>query len=292
VRAELLGEVVLLGTAWGASIMLQRLAVAEVSPLPLVALRLLAALAVFVPFAARIGRAAAARPLLLFHFCVIGALNPVLSGLFTALALQRASSGLVAVLQTLSPLWAAALAHLLLREEALGRRPLGGLAVALGGVVLLLLTASSGMGAVPTTDVSGLLLALGAPLAAALGSLYVRQHLRGTPALVVAGGQITAACLLALLVSLIAGQQPGLTEISGRAWLAIVLSGAIGLSAAFVLFVHMIDRRGPTAALLPTYVMPVVATVLGVLVLDETITPPMLAGSVLVLVGVVIFTQD
>jgi hypothetical protein len=40
-----------------------------------------------------------------------------------------------------------------------------------------------------------------------------------------------------------------------------------------------------------TYVMPVVAGVLGVLVLGETITPPMLAGSALVLVGVVIFTQ-
>ncbi len=83
-----------------------------------------------------------------------------------------------------------------------------------------------------------------------------------------------------------------LTEISGRAWLAILLSGAIGLSAAFVLFVRMIDRRGPTAALLPTYVMPVVATVLGMLVLGETITPPMIAGSVLVLVGVAIYTQN
>jgi drug/metabolite transporter (DMT)-like permease len=272
--------------------MLQRLAVAEVSPLPLVALRLLAAVAVFVPFAASIGRAVAARPHLILHFCVIGAPTPVLSGLFTGLALQRASSGLVAVLQTLSPLWAAALAYLLLREEALGWRPLSGLAVALGGVVLLLLTANSGIGAGPTGDVVGLLLALGAPLAAALGSLYVRQHLRGTPALVTAGGQITVACLLALLVSLIAGQQPALTEISGRAWLAIVLSGAIGLSAAFVLFVHMIDRRGPTAALLPTYVMPMVATALGVLVLGETITLPMVAGSGLVLVGVVIFTRD
>jgi drug/metabolite transporter (DMT)-like permease len=37
--------------------------------------------------------------------------------------------------------------------------------------------------------------------------------------------------------------------------------------------------------------MPVVAAVLGVLVLGETITPPMLAGSALVLVGVVVFTQ-
>jgi drug/metabolite transporter (DMT)-like permease len=286
-----LREVVLLGASWGASVMLQRLAVAEVPPLPLVTLRLLAALAVFVPFAARIGRAVAARPRLVLHFCLIGALNPVLSGLFTALALQRASSGLVAVLQTLSPISTAALAYVLLREEAPGPRRLGGLAVALGGVVLLLLTANSGLGAGAASDVGGLLLAMGAPLTVSFGSLYVRQHLGSTPPLVAAGGQITAACLLALPVSLLAGQQPTLAEISGRAWLAIALSGAIGLSASFVLFVRMIGRRGPTAALLATYVMPVVAAVLGVLVLGETITPPMFAGSALVLVGVVIFTQ-
>jgi drug/metabolite transporter (DMT)-like permease len=81
-----------------------------------------------------------------------------------------------------------------------------------------------------------------------------------------------------------ARQQPVLAEISAAAWLAIVLSGAIGLSASFVLFVHMIGRHGPTAALLATYVMPMVATLLGVLVLGETITPTMLAGSALVLV--------
>jgi drug/metabolite transporter (DMT)-like permease len=271
--------------------MLQRMAVAEVPPLTLVALRLLAAVVVFVPFAARIGRAVVVRPPLLFHFCLIGALNPVLSGLLTALALQRASSGLVAVLQTLSPISTAGLAHILLGEEAPGRQSLVGLSVALGGVVLLLLTASSGVGAGPASDVGGLLLGMGAPLAASLGSIYVRQHLRGTPPLIAAGGQITAACLLALPLSVIAGQQAVLPEISGRAWLAIVLSGAIGLSASFVLFVHMIGRHGPTAALLATYVMPVVAAVLGVLVLGETITPPMLAGSALVLVGVVTFTQ-
>jgi drug/metabolite transporter (DMT)-like permease len=132
---------------------------------------------------------------------------------------------------------------------------------------------------------------MAAPVAASLGAIYIRQHLKGTPPLVAAGGQLTAAFLLALPVSVIAGQQVVLAEISGRAWLPIVLSGAIGLSVAFVLFVHMIGRHGPTAALLATYVMPVVAAVLGVLVLGETITPPMLAGSALVLVGVVIFTQ-
>ena len=102
---------------------------------------------------------------------------------------------------------------------------------------------------------------------------------------------VAAACLVAVIVEFVADRQLTLPEITSRAWLAIFLSGAIGLSASFVLFVRMISRHGPTAAVLATYVMPVVAAVLGVIILGETITPSMLAGSLLVLVGVVVFSQ-
>ena len=84
--------------------LLQRVAVAEVTPVQLVALRLICAALVLLPFAGRLRQAIAGRPRLILDFFAIGVLNPVLSGVFTALALQRASSGVVAVLQTLSPI--------------------------------------------------------------------------------------------------------------------------------------------------------------------------------------------
>jgi len=100
----LLSQVGILGAIWGTSVLLQRVAVAEVAPVPLVALRLICATLVLLPFAGRLGQAITRRPRLLLHFFAIGVLNPVLSGVFTALALQCASSGVVAVLQTLSPI--------------------------------------------------------------------------------------------------------------------------------------------------------------------------------------------
>jgi drug/metabolite transporter (DMT)-like permease len=287
-------QVALLGVLWGASVMLQRMAVAEVPPAPLVALRLLAALLACLPFSVRLARAVARRPGLTREFLLVGALNPVLSALCTALALQHASSGVVAVLQTLSPISSAALAAAVFKEEqALGRQRVVALLVALGGVALLVLTGSSGLAGGVAGDVRGLLFAVCAPVAVSLATIVVRRRLGGTDPRVVASGQITAACLLSLPLAFLIGPPPGgLVEVSPRAWLAIVLSGAVGLSAAFVLFVRMIGRYGPTAALLATYVMPVVATLLGVLVLGETLTPPMLAGSALVLAGVLLFTRS
>jgi drug/metabolite transporter (DMT)-like permease len=286
-------QVALLGVLWGASVTLQRMAVAEVPPAPLVALRLLAALVVCLPFSLRLARALAGRPGLVREFLLVGALNPVLSALCTALALQHASSGVVAVLQTLSPISSAALAAAVFKEEqALGRQRVVALLVALGGVALLLLTGSSGLAGGVAGDVRGLLFAVCAPVAVSLATIVVRRRLGGTDPRVVASGQIAAAWLLSLPVAFLLGPTESLAQVSPRAWLAIVLSGAVGLSAAFVLFVRMIGRYGPTAALLATYVMPVVATLLGVLVLGETLTPPMLVGSALVLAGVLLFTRS
>ncbi len=254
-------------------------------------MRLICAALVLLPFAGRLVQAIAVRPPLILHFFAIGVLNPVLSGVCTALALQRASSGVVAVLQTLSPIATAAVAYVFLGEKTTGWQRLGGLALALGGVALLILTGTSGLSAESTGDISGLLLALAGPVTVSLAAVYVRRNLSGTPALVTASGQITAACLVAVTVAFGADRQLAFPEITNRAWLAIFLSGAIGLSASFVLFVRMISRHGPTAAVLATYVMPVVAAVLGVIVLGETVTPSMLAGSLLVLIGVVLFSQ-
>jgi len=77
-----------------------------------------------------------------------------------------------------------------------------------------------------------------------------------------------------------------------RGWLAVSVSGAIGLSASFILFLRMIARHGPTASSLALYVMPVAASLLGALFLRESITGPMTLGSTMVLAGVFLFTRD
>jgi drug/metabolite transporter (DMT)-like permease len=286
-----------LGLIWGGSVVFQRFAVAEIEPLPLVALRLLTALAFFLPFLPRIRRGLAGSPRRLLDVAVVGALNPALTGILAGFALQSASSGLVAVLISLAPLLTALLAKLLLDEPPLGPTRLAGLGLAFAGVALLIATRSTGLeaGAAPPGVTEGHLrghaLSLVVAFAMAVATVYNRRRLGGTDPLAVAAGQIAAGLLLVVPAALLLGTLPPPTAISGPTWLAIVVSGTIGLGASSVLFQGMIGRHGPTAAMLALYTAPVVAAGLGALFLDETISGPMAGGAALVLAGVVLFTR-
>jgi drug/metabolite transporter (DMT)-like permease len=67
---------------------------------------------------------------------------------------------------------------------------------------------------------------------------------------------------------------------------AIAVLGIVGTGFAYVLNYQIITSEGATVASPVTYLLPVVAIVLGVLVLSETVTATMLVGIAMVLVGV------
>ena len=73
---------------------------------------------------------------------------------------------------------------------------------------------------------------------------------------------------------------------SGRCSLAVVCT-----AVAFLLFFALIDEVGPVRATVITYINPAVAAVLGVSILDETLTLGMAVGFALVLVGSVLATR-
>jgi drug/metabolite transporter (DMT)-like permease len=73
--------------------------------------------------------------------------------------------------------------------------------------------------------------------------------------------------------------------------MSVVVLAVVCTAAAFGVFAALIDEVGPVRATVITYVNPAVAAVLGVVVLDETLTPAMVAGFVLVIVGSTLATR-
>jgi drug/metabolite transporter (DMT)-like permease len=72
---------------------------------------------------------------------------------------------------------------------------------------------------------------------------------------------------------------------------SIVILAVICTAAAFLVFAALIDEIGPVRATVITYINPAVAAVLGVLVLRETLTVPMVAGFILVILGSTLATR-
>ena len=191
---------------------------------------------------------------------------------------QHVASSLAAIIIAAVPLIVALLA---LRfdhaERATGRR-LAGLLVGLAGVVAL-------MG----IDVAGRpdeLLGAGAILLAAVGyaagPMVLKRHLAHLDARATMGASLLVA---AVLLAPAAALDPPREVPPPEAVLAVVVLGLVCTALAFVVFNVLIAEIGPGRALVITYVNPVVAVALGVLILGERPGLGAVAGLLLILAG-------
>jgi hypothetical protein len=73
--------------------------------------------------------------------------------------------------------------------------------------------------------------------------------------------------------------------------LAVVLLGVFGTGIAYILNYRLLADIGATKTSLTTYIVPVVAVVLGVVVLGETFSLRILAGGVLIALGIALVTE-
>lgn len=201
------------------------------------------------------------------------------NGLVT-FAEQRADSGLAALMVAASPIWAA------LIEAIIDRRlPSLQLSVALligfGGIALLTTpTLMSGIRA----DTVAILALIGAPLTWASGSvLQARRPVRHSPRTSSAYQMAFGAIGFAIVIWLVKEPLPTPTQEAWLAWAYLVVFGSLIAFTAYVTALRLLPTR---IVMTYAYVNPVLAVVLGWLVLGEQITWWTVAGTALVLLGV------
>jgi drug/metabolite transporter (DMT)-like permease len=109
---------------------------------------------------------------------------------------------------------------------------------------------------------------------------FTKRYLSGVPPLVAAAGsQLGASLGLAVPAAWFwPAQMPG-----AGAWLASLVLGVVCTGLAYILYFRIIEQAGPSRALAVTFMVPVFASVYGLVLLGEVITTRMLAcGAVLV----------
>ena len=82
-----------------------------------------------------------------------------------------------------------------------------------------------------------------------------------------------------------------LSRVNSQGYGALLYAAFVGTFAGMMLAFHNIQRFGATASAITGYIIPLVATVGGVLLLDETITPGMILGMAFIVGGVAIINQ-
>jgi drug/metabolite transporter (DMT)-like permease len=275
-----------LSAIWGASFMFIKIGVREFDPFALIFVRIALAALTLIPIVAlRMPLRQAferTRPVA-GPLVVVGLVNSAVPFWLIAWAEQRIDSGLTAILQACAPLFTAVLAWLFSHSERVTGMRLAGVVIGFVGVAVLVADAPGGN----SGDLLAALATVGAGLSYAAAGLYSSAQLRGVPPLLVAAGAMVAATLITMPLGL--ARMP--EAIPGwKATLSVVVLGVVGTGVAYILYFALIAGAGASKAILVTYLVPSLALLYGVTLLDEALTLVAVAGLALILGGVALGT--
>jgi len=216
-------------------------------------------------------------------FLVMGLLNNLVPFALIVWGQHHIASGLASILNATTPLFTVVVAHLLTPDETLTPLKAGGVAVGFGGAVAMIGPAAlQGLG----QDVLAQLACLAAALSYAFAGIFGRRFRRmGVTPLATATGQVSASTLMLLPLMLLADQPWRLAMPGADVWLAVLGVGLLSTALAYILYFRILAAAGATNLLLVTFLIPLTAILLGVLVLGEALLPRHLLGMLLIGIG-------
>jgi drug/metabolite transporter (DMT)-like permease len=263
---------------WGVPYLFIKQAVDSYSPASVVAGRTLLGALLLLPFALR-QKSLAPAFRKIWWVLAFGAIEMAGPFLLLGHAEQTLPSGLTGLLVATVPLFAALIAFTGGDRAVLGPARLIGLIVGFVGVGIIV--AGPGLAAGGTAG----LIAIGEVLLVAIcyatAPFIVARQLKDVPALGTITLSLAAVGVFYLPIALLTQHEVP----TAQSTISLIALAVLCTAVAFIVFFALIDRVGPARAPLFTYVNPVVAIILGAIVLGEQITPGLLIGFPLVILG-------
>jgi drug/metabolite transporter (DMT)-like permease len=297
-RAGLVAWVCLLivWVAWGSTYLAIRVGIETMPPLLMAAARNLIAGMIMFPAAMGARRKAIRAGQALRRWpsraewagCAIAGILLLVANGAVGIGEKTVPSGLAALLVATVPLWLLGI-DALLNHARLGVAPLAGLALGLAGVGFL-----SGLGGGSGhASAAGVAVILAAAFAWALGTIMARRAIIPSSPALASGMELLCGGAALLVLAAAAGEFGSLhlAQISWQSWLALAYLTVAGSMIAFSAY-GIAVRALPTPTVATyAYVNPVIAVLLGTLILNERLTPAMLGGGVLIVGAVVLVVR-
>ena len=273
----------LLGAIWSSSFMWIKLAIQEISPIALVAFRVLFGL-LFGIVVIAIQRIAWPRtrkewaPLL-----VLGITNIAIPFFLISWGEQSIDSAVASILNATVPLFTILIAHYLLHDDKMTVPKVVGLLIGFAGVVILM---SKDIG----NSLGSLLGQLAIVLASAFyagSGVYARKTTHAMPGIMRSAGPLLPATVVMWLTLLMVESPVKLPQL-GITWIALLFLGVLGSGFAFVLSYYLLHEIGPTRTSMVTYLFPLGGVVLGVVFLNEDLSWQLVVGAVLIVLSLIV----
>ncbi|HWN08449.1 MAG TPA: EamA family transporter [Pyrinomonadaceae bacterium] len=196
---------------------------------------------------------------------------------------QYISSGLAALLQATIPVFGLVIAHFYLPGEQMTPAKIVGVVMGVAGVGVIFSSQLTLAG--PRALAGCAALVVGSACAAYANVLVKARGSKLDPA-VLAGGQMFFGMMPLLLVGMPLEGNPLNYRWTGMAVVSLFYLAIVGSVVAFMLYYWLVQHMDVTNTMLIALVTPVVAVILGMLVLDEKLDWRTIAGGAMIMSGI------
>ncbi|MCH8917037.1 MAG: EamA family transporter [Alphaproteobacteria bacterium] len=281
------GLVVTLSLIWGSSFLLIKVAIDEVPPVTMAAVRVVIAFAVLY-LLVRLGGQSLAPPwgaggrVRWGHYLVIGMLGNGIPFSLVSWGEIEITAALAAILIGVMPVFTVIFAHGFGVERVTGPGRLAGIAAGLAGLVVL-------MGPAALTEMGGAALhelaLIGAAACYAATAVYARRLTLRLALVPLAAGSMAASAMVMVPAALIL-ETPWRLSPGLGAGSAVAALGVIATGFASIIYFRLLASTGPTFAATINYLIPVFGAGLSVVLLGEQVGPREVLALVLILSGI------
>jgi drug/metabolite transporter (DMT)-like permease len=274
-----------LALIWGASFLLIKVAVHDMSPTVLLLIRSTSGLIVLAVIVKLMGR-----PILgegwktrLGSFAIMAVTNAIVPWVAIAWGEERITSGLASILNSTTTLWTAVLIFWAMPRERPSWIGYLGVLVGFAGVVILVLPDILAHGV--SGNFLGAMAVLLASLSYATNAIYQRWKMRHVSVFDVSIGQLAATVIFAL--PLAAPSLPHV-HVALKSMAAVIALGAGATGVAYLLYYYVMNSLGAVRAAGVTLLVPVTAVFWGVVLLNESLSWTIVIGMAVILAGTIL----
>lgn len=201
---------------------------------------------------------------------------------------QYTTGGVAAIIYSLIPILTTGFAWALLPSE---RYTTVGFVGVLAGFVGVVVIAQPDPTNLLAPGIVGKGLVVLAAISVALGSVLIRRSTTTLPDVPFVAWSMVVGSTILHAFSLAAGERPADVQLALPAILVIAYIGIFATALAFLIYFHLLGTYGALETNLVSYLVPVIATLVGWAYLDEPVTRWTVVGFVLILLGFVLLKR-
>ena len=274
----------LLGLIWGGVFLAAAIALKEIPPFSLVAIRIsLAALLLWAVVLVRGSRISRGKRVWAALF-VMGILNNAIPFTLLTLGQTQIESGLTSIFNAGTAVFGILVAAIFLKDERLTSRKTIGVLLGLSGIIY-----TAGFDSLRCLDLRSLgqIACIGATISYAFAGVWARKHLSGLSPDAATAGMLTGASLVTIPIAIAAEGLPSF-DYSARTLTALLYYIPVATAFAYLLYFRILEMAGSANVLLVTLLVSPIAILLGALILSEALPARAYIGFALIAAGLTV----